>query len=101
MDRTNFFDVTDIGNGPEYDHMYTNLSKFTMTYPVQYYRVSEEDTMRPDLISYKAYGSVAYWWLILLVNGVQDVFTGMNVGDLYKLPNILDIYTFYKQYSFR
>ena len=101
MNRTNFFVVTDIGNGDEYDHLHNNLSKFKMTYPVQYYRITEEDTMRPDMISYKAYGSVAYWWVVMLVNGVQDVLTDINVGDLLKIPNILDIYTFYKQYSFR
>ena len=101
MDRTLFYNLTDIGNGNEYDHLYNNLSKFTMTYPVSYYRVKEEDIMRLDLISYKVYKMVDYWWLIGVVNQVENPFTGVAVGDLLRIPNILDIYAFYKQFALR
>ncbi len=101
MDRTVFYETADIGNGLEYDYLYNSLSKFKLSYPVQYYRVSEEDIMRPDLISYKAYGTVQYWWVIMLVNGIQSPLTDLTVGTLLKIPNGLDIYTFAKQYAIR
>jgi hypothetical protein len=101
MDRTNFYKETNIGNGLEYDHLYNNLSKFKPVYPIQYYRIMQEDVMRPDTISYKVYGSVAYWWLVMMYNRIDDVFTDMAVGTLLKIPNILDIYSFYKKYSLR
>lgn len=101
MDRTVFYNITDIGNGDEYDHLYNNLSKFKITYPVQYYRITEEDTMRPDLISYKAYGAVDFWWLLMMYNKINSPLTDMEVGTLLKIPSILDIYTFYKKYSLR
>jgi hypothetical protein len=101
MDRTVFYKITDVGNGNEYDHLYNNLSKFTMTYPATYYRVKEEDIMRLDLVSYKVYKTVDYWWLIGVVNQIQDPFNDVTVGDLLKIPNILDIYNFYKKYSLR
>lgn len=101
MDRTNFFQIVNVGNGDEYDHLYNTLSRFVTNYPVQYYRISQDDIMRPDLISYKAYGSVKYWWLVCYLNDIHDPFNDMTVGDLIKIPNILDIYSFYKKYSIR
>ena len=101
MDRTVFYNITDIGNGNEYDHLYNTLSKFTMTYPVMYYRVKEEDIMRLDLVSYKAYQTVDYWWLIGVVNKIENVLLDIAVGDLLVIPSIFDIYSFYKEYSLR
>lgn len=101
MDRTAFYSITNVGAGSEYDHLYNNLSKFTMTYPLLYYRVKEEDIMRLDLVSYKVYKTVDYWWLIGVVNQIEDPFNDVQVGDLLKIPNILDIYSFYKKYSLR
>jgi hypothetical protein len=101
MDRTSFFNIVDIGNGDEYDHLNNTLSRFVTNYPVLYYRVMADDVLRPDLISYKAYNSVKFWWLVCFVNKIQDPLTDIVVGDLIKLPSILDIYDFYKRYSFR
>jgi len=101
MDRTNFYTIVNIGNGPEYDHLHNSLSKFQVFYPLKYYRLAQDDLVRPDLVSYKAYGSVRYWWLIMMINKIGNVFADMEVGDLIKIPNILDIYTFYKKFSIR
>jgi len=101
MNRTNFFKITVVEGTPEYDHLYNTLSRFAVNYPVKYYRIQEEDLMRPDLISYKAYRSVKYWWLIAFLNNINNPFVDMEVGDLIKIPSTLDIYEFYKQYSLR
>lgn len=101
MDRTNFFNITTTDGNQEYDHLYNTLSRFTINYPVRYYRIQEEDIMRPDLISYKAYQSVSYWWLIAFINNINNPFTDMEVGNLIKIPNTIDIYDFYKKYSLR
>lgn len=98
MDRIEFYETVDIGNGPEYDFLRNNLSKFQPKYPVQYYRLKGDDIMRLDLVSYKCYGTVQFWWLLGSFNGVKDPFVDMNVGDLFKVPNQLDIYDFYKTY---
>jgi hypothetical protein len=37
---------------------------------------------RPDLVSYKTYGTSDYWWLILQANNINDVYqfkTGLNI----------------------
>lgn len=101
MDRTNFYAIVDVGYGDEFDFMNNTLSKFKLKYSVQYYRIELEDWMRPDLISYKIFDTVAYWEFIMLINGVTDMFNELTVGKLLAIPNILDIYEFYKKYSFR
>jgi hypothetical protein len=98
MERTDFFNKTIIDGAEEYDHLYNNLSKFTMSYPAQYYRVRSDDLLRPDLISYKAYGTVKYWWIICYINSIHNIFEDIAVGDLLKIPSTIDIYTFYKRY---
>lgn len=82
----------------EVDFLHHSLSNFKKKYPVSYYRVDESDKNRPDLISYRCYGSVKYWWLILAANSISNPFE-LEVGKVLEIPNILDIYEFYKQYA--
>ena len=99
MDRTDFYQIITVRGNAEYDFLQNSLSSFAMNYPVTYYQVVREDVLRPDLISYKVYQNVDYWWLICFVNNIANVWTDIKVGDLYKIPNILDIYSFYKQFA--
>lgn len=97
MDRTRLYTQFRVDETDELDFMYNNLSEFVMRYPVSYYRVDETDILRPDVISYKNYGTVKYWWLVCYVNQIADPFFGITVGQLLKIPNILDVYDFYKR----
>lgn len=102
MDRTKFYTkVTTEEDISELDYLYNSLSNFKMTYAPAYYRVEDGDLVRPDMISYKSYETVRYWWIICYVNGIEDPMHGMEVGQLLQIPNLLDIYTFYKQYRVR
>lgn len=99
MERTNFYNKTIVDGIEEYDYLYNNISKLTLSYPVEYYRVQENDLMRMDLISYKIYGSIEYWWIIATINGIEDIFHDMEVGQVLTIPNKIDIYNFYKRYA--
>ena len=101
MNRTNFYNVAVNNQTDEYDYLWNNLSKFKTNYPLRYYRVESKDLMRPDIISYKIYGTIGYWWLILALNGIQDPLHDLTVGLLLKIPNVLDIYNFQKQWAIR
>lgn len=101
MNRTRFYNEVEVNGIDEIDFLYNNLSKFSPKYRVAYFKVKEVDLQRPDLISDKVYGTVKYWWLILSFNGIQNPFTDIQIGDLLKMPNILDIYDFYKRYALR
>jgi hypothetical protein len=101
MNRTLFYTKNTIDGKEELDFLYNSLSNFKMTYAPTYYRVVSSDLMRPDMISYKNYGTVKYWWIILYVNGIGDPFYGISTGDVLKIPNLLDLYNFYRKYKVR
>ncbi len=45
----------------------------TVTTPIEF---------RPDIVSYKAYGTPDYWWKILEFNGISDIYdfrAGLNI----------------------
>lgn len=101
MDRTSFYNIVRNDEIDEYDYLYNNLTKFKMNYSVSYYRVETSDLMRPDLISYKIYGTITYWWLLMMINEIQNPLKDLEVGMLLQVPNILDIYEFQKKWSLR
>ena len=101
MDRTRFYEEVTNDGTKEFDFLANSLTGFTMQYRPGYYKVAEADLVRPDMISYKCYGSVAYWWLICFVNNLGDLFTEMAIGQQLLIPNIVDVYNFYKRYRKR
>ena len=97
MNRTNFYTklVTD-GVG-ELDFLWNSLTEIELSYTPGFYRVAGDDIMRPDLISYKVYGTVVYWWVVMVQNGIEDCFHDLSVGQLLTVPSLLDVYTFFKE----
>ena len=43
---------------------------------------------RPDIISQAAYGTPAYWWIIVLANSVNDIDEDLTAGKEIKIPII-------------
>ena len=101
MNRLNFYKIVTVDGVQELDFLDSSLSGFQMQYPASFYEVTGADLMRPDMISFKNYGTVQYWWVILLVNGVGDPFYDLNVGDMLIIPNLLDLYNFYRSNAIR
>jgi hypothetical protein len=99
MKRSKFYQIATVDGVQELDFLNNNLNKFVMNYPASYYRVSESDLMRPDMISYNNYKTVNYWWIICLVNDIYDPFNDFKVGQLITIPSVLDIYDFVKKYT--
>ena len=101
MDRTLFYNIVTVDGVEELDYLDRALGSFALTHTPTYYRVDETDIARPDMISYVNYKTTQYWWIICLVNKIQNPFTDIAVGDILTIPYISDIYTFYKQYKMR
>ena len=99
MDITDFFQTVTVRGNQEYDFLQNSLSNFSTTYPVTYYQLKAEDIGRPDLISWKVYNTVDYWWGLCYTNQIQNIFVDMTVGDLWQIPNLLDWYNFYKTFA--
>jgi hypothetical protein len=53
------------------------------------YTVDGRDINRPDLISYRVYGTSDLWWYILNYNTIHDPFS-LVVGQKLKIPDIND-----------
>jgi hypothetical protein len=58
-----------------------------------YYRISI-DAKRPDLISYKIYGDVQYWWLVMHFNNILDP-NELVVGLTLKYPSLASVEDLY------
>jgi len=101
MNRLKFYNTTVVDGTTELDFLDHSLSSFELKYDPSYYMMEDVDSIRPDLISYKMYGSVEYWWIILLINNIEDPMTELTTGTVIKIPNILDIYEFNKRYRVR
>lgn len=43
---------------------------------------------RPDLISFKAYGSPEFWWIIYEFNNLRDPLFDLQIGQIIRLPSI-------------
>lgn len=50
--------------------------------------VKQEDILRPDLISQKAYGQPDLWWVILEYNNIQDPLFELKESQILKIPAI-------------
>lgn len=101
MRRTLFYKKFTTNSVEELDFLYNSLSQFKFNYAPGYYRVGEEDIPDPGGISNKVYGTVEFWWVILLVNDIQNPFLELTSGMLLKIPNVVDIYDFQKRYRVR
>lgn len=61
-----------------------NIDRFTVT----------SEAGRPDLISYKIYGSDQYWWILMLINGIMDV-SGITEGTVIEYIDLSDLEDLY------
>ena len=48
--------------------------------------ITSETALRPDLLSFKAYGTTRYMWLILQYNNIIDINTEFVEGKKYVIP---------------
>lgn len=56
--------------------------KFTLSSNDRFMSVTANLEYRPDLVSQMAYGTCDFWWKIMEVNGIKDIFdfkTGLNL----------------------
>ena len=101
MNRTKFFNTAIVNGIQEVDLLYNTLSSFETNYQQGRYRTTVHDEGRPDLVSYEAYGTVSFWWIICLVNQIDDPLTDLVEGMVLKIPSMLDIRNFYRKFKVR
>lgn len=89
FDIERFMEFTD-----NYDVLTSSLLNDINTLPNGgVYTVQGEDG-RPDNISYKVYGDVQYWWIIMMYNSLTDISQIITGMDLY-YPSLADLEAYY------
>jgi len=101
MDRTKFYKVKKVNGFDELDFLDHSLSGFKQKKRFALYRVAQTDLLRPDMISYKNYGTVRFWWFLLFVSGIEDPFNDILEGQMMNIPNHLDLYDFFREFKQR
>lgn len=48
--------------------------------------VTADEVYRPDLVSYRVYGTAELRWVVSLAGGIEDEAEGLAEGELLKLP---------------
>ena len=76
--------VKNINSSLKWEEFIKNLESYKYRYAV----IPNGMAGRPDLISFDVYGTVDYWWLILVVNQITDPFEQLVAGKQIRLPII-------------
>jgi len=89
--RANFLKDEEVEGIVEKDlvHNYWNLFKIQRT--VSYATITRNFIMRPDLLSLAQYGTMKYWWILLKVNDIDDIWYDFHIGDVIMVPDVQDI----------
>jgi|SRR5690554_7353315 hypothetical protein len=96
--RTNFLSKNIINGKHELDLGSLDFKDFDFG-DVKYYMVSEQDLCRPDLISFKIYGTSNYWWFLMWFNGISDIWNDLREDMVLKYPNIEFVRQAFKLYK--
>lgn len=98
MINTNRYKIMDkiITNGvEEVDPLSLEISFFQPRRKVLTHSLVEDEAGRPDLLSYRLYGTPRLWWFLLATNDIVDPLD-MKRGDVIQVVDAADFYDFMK-----
>ncbi len=87
--------ATQNSGGVEWDLILSHWDLFTIKQPLSFDSIKYGEVQRPDVLSYRIYGSSEYWWILCKFNQIDDMWNDMYVGMDIVIPNMLDINEFY------
>lgn len=93
--RSNFTEEVEVDGVLEQDLVDNHWDLFEIKRPMTFFTISRSYIGRPDLLSMKLYGKMNYWWIILKVNDIDDVWNDIEIEDVISVPNIRDIEDWY------
>lgn len=93
--RSKFYKSELVDGKQEQDLVYNYWDLFEIRRPLRYYSIESTDLLRPDILSVKFYGRQNFWWIVMKVNNIIDIWYDLEVGKILKVPDINDIQEFY------
>ncbi len=94
FNRSNFLKSVIVDGKEEFDMTTNSINDFKFLREKTFYKIVEEDLIRPDLIAAKAYKSLSamnYWWVVMYLNNIHDIWHDLNIGDELVIPNKKDL----------
>lgn len=95
--RTNFLQTVNVDDVLQKDLGSFELPPHYKFDNVSYYKVREVDVARPDLISYRCYGTTNYWWFLMEYNGICDIWNDIFEDQILEIPSLNDIRTYIRE----
>jgi hypothetical protein len=96
FNRTNFYKTEVVDSITEKDLLTNTTKVFDNQVEYGFYSVTEQDLLRPDLIAFRFYGSVSYWWILMKANDIEDIWNDLYVGKILVIPSFNDIDKYYE-----
>lgn len=94
--RTNYLNIETVDGVSEYD--LGSFSKGDFNFGPEYTLVvREKDIGRPDILSYRAYGTQNYWWFLMWYNGITDIWNDLASEMILVYPDVYYVREFLKQ----
>ena len=95
--RSNFYPENSYNGDTTLDFALGSIAKLKIKRATTYYTIRYEDIARPDLLSYKLYGKIAYWYLLAEVNDIFDWWNDVVEGDVIQVIDEKDIQDWYME----
>ena len=93
--RTNYLNIESVDGIAEYDMASMTKDGFDFG-PERILVVRAIDVGRPDVLSYRAYGTQNYWWFLMWYNNITDIWNDLVEGLILKYPDIYYVREFLK-----
>lgn len=94
LDRDNYLKTVESINGLEKELTSNDMRFFKPKQRIFRHLLRPNEVARPDLLSSSFYGTQNYWWFILKLNRIDDIWNEMYVGMEILIPNEGDILNF-------
>lgn len=93
--RTRYLQMNNIEGSDEYDLGSFDPKDYDFGDVIRV-MVTEKELCRPELISYKCYGTGDYWWFLMWFNGISDVWNDLVPGMVLSIPQLSKVRDFFR-----
>jgi hypothetical protein len=89
--RSRYFSTNIVDSINECDLPFSGFHNYEFKDPFTFYTLKDTDIQRPDLISYKLFSKPNYWWILMKLNNIEDIWNDLEVGLVLSVPSEQDI----------
>ena len=95
-ERTNYLNIELVDDVAQYDMGSFDFDGYDFG-QCAFYRVKKNEECRPDIISYRIYGTQNYWWFLCSFNNFMDPWNDIVENQIIRYPAIQRVRDFLKE----